>query len=193
MPNFNISNEINEITVNEFTKFVSDILNRNTKENIIITINSIGGSFASGMKLYNMIKALPNPVYIVIFGDARSIAAIIALATDANRRFCLKGSCIFFHSIRVARLENAGIKELKKTMEEMVEFNTNVENIVKNTTNIPEENLHHVFLEDENSFIEYKSNQMEEYGIAREIDSFNTIMDLLLANSPIDSRRTKVK
>ena len=78
------------------------------------------------MKLYNMIKALPNPVYIVIFGDARSIVAIIALATDTNRRFCLKGSSIFFHSIRVARLENVGIKELKKTMEEMVEINTNV-------------------------------------------------------------------
>ena len=180
---FNLIGEIDGGAVAEFTKFTTEVLLGNPNDNIVISINSQGGNYISAMSIYDMIKALPNPVYTVIAGNARSMAAILALSARADRRFCLRNSNIYIHSVKVSRIENAGIFELKQTLKDITNFNLNVENIFKKATHIPEDKLHHVLLEDENDFIQYKSHEMEDLGIAMQLDGFETIINEIVRST----------
>ena len=126
----------------------------------------------------------PNTIANTITaGNARSMAAILALSARADRRFCLRNSNIYIHSVKVSRIENAGIFELKQTLEDITNFNLNVENILKKATHIPEDKLHHVLLEDENDFIQYKSHEMEDLGIAMQLDGFETIINEIVRST----------
>lgn len=180
---FNLMGEINDQASAEFTKFTTDVLSGNPKDNVVVTINSNGGSYLSAISIYNMIRALPNPVYTIIINQARSMAAIIALSTSPDRRFCLRDSNIYIHSIKVSRLEDAGIKELKRTLEEVTNFNSNIESIIKENTSIPEDRIHHVLLEDETDFLQYESYEMEELEIAVQLDNFESLLTKLNENN----------
>lgn len=53
----------------------------NTKE-VVLHINSPGGSVADGTAIYNMLKADPRPVTVIVDGVAASIASVVAMAGD---------------------------------------------------------------------------------------------------------------
>lgn len=54
----------------------------NSKEEIVIHINSPGGEVASGLALYDVMKAISCPVKTICEGTAASMAAILFLAGD---------------------------------------------------------------------------------------------------------------
>lgn len=54
----------------------------NPKEEIVIHINSPGGEVASGLALYDVMKAISCPVRTVCEGTAASMAAILFLSED---------------------------------------------------------------------------------------------------------------
>lgn len=54
----------------------------NPKEEIVIHINSPGGEVASGLALYDVMKAISCPVKTICEGTAASMAAILFLAGD---------------------------------------------------------------------------------------------------------------
>jgi len=53
-----------------------------TGEELMIILNSVGGSVIDGFSIYNQIKGLDNPTTVKIEGFAASIAALIAMAAD---------------------------------------------------------------------------------------------------------------
>lgn len=65
----------------EFKDEVSSLVN-SSSEDIIVNINSPGGSVFEGIEIYNYLKGLPNKVTVKINSLAASIATIVALGGD---------------------------------------------------------------------------------------------------------------
>lgn len=59
----------------------------NPKEEIVMHINSPGGEVASGLALYDVMKAISCPVRTVCEGTAASMAAILFLSGDKREMF----------------------------------------------------------------------------------------------------------
>lgn len=59
-------------------------LNALTNEEIVIRINSVGGSVPDGLAIYNAIQRHPSKITIHVDGMAASIASLIALAADCS-------------------------------------------------------------------------------------------------------------
>jgi len=68
-------NVLNSEALNKKLAELSD-----TKEAVLVRINSPGGSVFEGFSMFNALKAIPNPVTTEINGMAASIASLIALA-----------------------------------------------------------------------------------------------------------------
>jgi ATP-dependent protease ClpP protease subunit len=58
------------------------ILEDKTIKNIHIDINSLGGSVAHGISIYNALKAHPARVHVKVSGFAMSMASVVAMAGD---------------------------------------------------------------------------------------------------------------
>ena len=54
----------------------------NPTEEVLVNINSPGGSVFEGIEIYNYLKGLPNKVTVKINSLAASIATVIALGAD---------------------------------------------------------------------------------------------------------------
>lgn len=67
----------------------------NPKEEIVIHINSPGGEVASGLALYDVMKAISCPVRTVCEGTAASMAAILFLS--GNKREMLPHAKVMIH------------------------------------------------------------------------------------------------
>lgn len=67
----------------------------NPKEEIVIHINSPGGEVASGLALYDVMKAISCPVKTICEGTAASMAAILFLSGD--KREMLSHAKVMIH------------------------------------------------------------------------------------------------
>ncbi|XP_047308060.1 ATP-dependent Clp protease proteolytic subunit-like [Impatiens glandulifera] len=65
---------------------------------IQIIINSRGGSFASGMAIYDQIQSLACPVHTSCVGNAASMAAVLLAAGKKGFRYASINSFIMIHS-----------------------------------------------------------------------------------------------
>ena len=66
-------------------------------KDIIIYINSPGGSVIDGLAIYDTMQHIKAPVCTVCMGQAASMASILLLAGTKNKRFALKNSRIMIH------------------------------------------------------------------------------------------------
>lgn len=82
---------------NEIIKQLLYLNKKMDVDEIHLFIDSDGGSVQSGLALYDVIQMLSKPVETIILGQACSMAAIIFLAAENNRRFMLPNSRIMIH------------------------------------------------------------------------------------------------
>jgi len=66
-------------------------------KDIILYINSPGGSVIDGLAIYDTIQYIQNDVSTVCLGQAASMAAVLLLAGAKKKRYCLKNSRIMIH------------------------------------------------------------------------------------------------
>lgn len=64
-------------------------------EKIYLIINSGGGSYVGGMRLYDAIKIIPNKIIGIVIGDAFSVAALVLQA--CSRRLASAHSRLLVH------------------------------------------------------------------------------------------------
>lgn len=84
-------------------KFITglNLLSINSKDKnkykpIIVHLNSCGGEVSEGMAIYDAIKALPNPIIIVAYGQAMSMGSIIFQA--GTRRIMMPHTSFMIHA-----------------------------------------------------------------------------------------------
>ncbi len=81
---------------NRFIKSMNILMRRDTKcLPILIHMSTCGGCFTEGMAIYNMIRACPNQVTILNYGDARSMSSVILQAAD--KRVMMPHNGFMFH------------------------------------------------------------------------------------------------
>jgi len=80
----NDSDEIDFKLAATFTKNLRILQNENDKP-ITIHLNSPGGCSVSGFGLYDAIRACPNHITCVVYGEASSMASIILQAADVRK------------------------------------------------------------------------------------------------------------
>lgn len=81
-------------------EIIKQLLYLNTKSDVdelCLFIDSDGGSVQAGFALYDVIQMMSKPIRTIILGQACSMAAIIFLAAENNRRFMLPNSRIMIH------------------------------------------------------------------------------------------------
>lgn len=70
-----------------------------SSEDIILYINSPGGSVTAGLAIYDAICGIPCDVSTVCFGLAASMAAVLLSAGTAGKRFLLPNSEVMIHQV----------------------------------------------------------------------------------------------
>lgn len=81
-------------------EIIKQLMYLNTKpdiEAISIFIDSDGGSVQAGFALYDVIQMISKPVETIVLGQACSMAAIVFLAAENERRFMLPNARIMIH------------------------------------------------------------------------------------------------
>ena len=89
--------EINKSSANEIISNLIMLDNDNSIKPIWIYINSPGGEVDSGFAIYDMIKFVKSPVYVLGVGLIASAASLIYCAVPRNRRFALPNSTYLIH------------------------------------------------------------------------------------------------
>ncbi len=78
-----------------FDRFKRDLDNAKDAGSITIRLNTIGGTFADGLPIYNWIQQHPAHITVKIMGYALSIGSLIMLAAD--RVECAENGLIMIH------------------------------------------------------------------------------------------------
>ena len=91
-----ISGEINKDTADAFCKQIL-VLDSESSEPIYVYINSPGGDVYSGFSIYDMIRYVESPVYVIGAGLVASAAALLYLAADKEHRLSLPHATYLIH------------------------------------------------------------------------------------------------
>lgn len=92
-----------------------------------ILIKSMGGIVDVGHQIANFLKGLKKPVFTIIDSQCSSIATVVALAADTDKRFIIAGSKGMIHNPWGAPSGDADYltqyaESLKEAEQEMIEF-----------------------------------------------------------------------
>ena len=109
--NLFITGEITNETANRFKKAILDATNSINPIEINVYIDSIGGSVAAGMEIYDCIQNCGVPVNMFCTGKAYSMAAVLFLAATGTRTM-LETSEVMIHAPRVSNLRSGTVEEL---------------------------------------------------------------------------------
>lgn len=93
-------------------------------DEIVVNINSPGGSVFEGVSIFNMLKNHPAKVTVNVDGLAASIASVIAMAGDVVKM--PSNSMIMIHNAMTGEFGNA--KELRKAADDLDKINQSVVN-----------------------------------------------------------------
>lgn len=86
----------NYIAVDELLRDLDEL---NTKDNITVHINSVGGDFYAGLAIYNRLRTLSASITTVNDGLAASAGSIIFMAGDKGKRKVHAGSNLMIHGV----------------------------------------------------------------------------------------------
>ena len=80
-------------------EFLHDLDELNTKKNITVHINSVGGDFYAGLAIYNRLRSLNASITTINDSLAASAGSIIFEAGDKGKRKVYAGSNIMVHNV----------------------------------------------------------------------------------------------
>lgn len=172
---FVINGPVNGKTFEDAVNFVSEVVDFECKD-ILICINSIGGSLNHGLAIYDLFKALPYNITTVALGSCCSIATVLFSLGD--KRFIGKNTKFLIHSCIYRNPENSEIKayDLQQFMSEMKENNSKLINCYLSSKGfmLKRTQLEEFFDEKEDKI--YTPDEAVKYGFATNI--FEDIKDI---------------
>jgi len=116
--------------------FIEEVKQIST-ENILLRINSPGGSVIDGLSIHDAIKRMPQNVTAQIEGLAASIASIIALG--ANQVTMSENSLFMIHNVWGG--ETGGAKDMRKAADLMDKMGDRLVNIYVSKTGLDESTI----------------------------------------------------
>lgn len=155
---------------NILKKYFNIDINFNTKaynKPIKFVINTYGGDCYNGLGIYDLINNLTNSYEVQMEGNGivASCGLIIFLAADIENRVCTKNTTFLLHQVSGGNVGK--LKDMQETLIEETRINDKLFNIIKNSTNISEEQLKKNFNSKQDWYID--AYQAKELGIVNKI------------------------
>lgn len=133
-----IDKEINAKTASEIVAKLL-YLDSESNEDIIIYINSPGGEISSGFMIYDTIKFIKSDVQTVSLGTTASMAAILLLSGTKGKRKILPNSTVMLHDLSGGA--KGTFSDIMIEVKEMQKLHNKLFNIIKQNTNLTEEQI----------------------------------------------------
>jgi len=92
-----IGTEITDVVANVVVAQLLFLMMEDSKKDIHIYINSVGGYITSGLAIYDTMKYLGCPISTYCIGQASSMGALLLMAGAKGKRFALPNSRIMIH------------------------------------------------------------------------------------------------
>lgn len=116
-----LGSDVNEFTAGSIVLQLLWLNSIDQTESIKLWINSPGGSVTAGLAIYDVMRAISNPVDTIVFGEASSMGAFLASA-GTGRRIATKHSRIMIHSVSGGY--QGTVQDSKISYKEMEKLNT---------------------------------------------------------------------
>ncbi len=128
--------QVNDESCNELIKELLYMEAQDNTKPIVLFINSPGGDVGSGLAVYDTIRLLKSPVYVVVTGIAASMGSIIMLACDEDKRLMLPNSKVMIHDCSWGSHEMGGKKpyEVEEELNQLKKTNERLVSIIANRT-----------------------------------------------------------
>lgn len=123
--------EINADSVNAIIRQVRYLAGQDPEAEITIYINSPGGEVASGLALFDVMKAVPCPIRTVCVGTAASMGAVLFASGD--RREMLPHAQVMIHDPLI-RSTGGSALSLKSTSDSLMEVRESTAKILAEQT-----------------------------------------------------------
>lgn len=123
--------EINADSVNAIIRQVRYLAAQDPEAEITIYINSPGGEVASGLALYDVMKAVPCPIRTVCVGTAASMGAVLFASGD--RREMLPHAQVMIHDPLIQSTGGSALT-LKSTSDSLMEIRESTAKILAEQT-----------------------------------------------------------
>lgn len=138
-----LTGEINDQTANLVIAQLIYLESKDPDKDIILYINSPGGSVVSGMAIYDTMNYIKCDVCTVCIGMAASMAAILLSSGTKGKRFALANSEVMIHQplggfqgqASDIKIHAAHMEKTKKTINRILSENTGmpIETVEKDT------------------------------------------------------------
>lgn len=168
---FNLIGKINEDIEKEFSVFAEDAL-LNPKKPLIISMNTPGGDVTIAFEIYKKIRDFPNPVFTLLCGNCSNIANIISLAVPFERRFAFEYSN--FSLSYISGISDSNL--LNVDSDTLEEINFKVCEIINSQTDIPDEKLIDIYINDTGDKLILNSEDFESNKIAKIINTYEDVL-----------------
>ncbi len=128
--------EVNDESCNQLIKQLLFMEAEDDTRPIFLYINSPGGDVTSGLAVYDTLRLMRSPVTAVVTGIAASMASIIMLGCDKDRRFMLPSSRIMIHDCSFGRRDIGGKKpgEVEEVLNQLKNTNARLLSIIAERT-----------------------------------------------------------
>lgn len=125
---------VGEINTKSVSKLISQLLHldQESKEDIVMYINSSGGSVNAGLALYDVMQAVESNIKTVCIGMAGSMAAILFIAGD--KREILNHSEIMIHDPLISPISGSALS-IKTRSERLMQLRDITSEIIAKHSN----------------------------------------------------------
>ena len=158
-----LTQNLEEEIINELIRLMLYITSKNEKKDIILYINSPGGSVISGISIVDTIKYITANVNTINIGIAASIASFIVAAGHIGKRVALTHARFIIH--QSSRKTSGQATEIFKNVEEIIRLRRIIGNFYSIFTGQP---ISRVAIDlDHDEF--FDANEALEYGLVDRI------------------------
>jgi len=131
---------------------------------IIVYINSPGGSVTAGLGIYDTMQHIESPISTICVGQAASMAAVLLTAGQKGKRFALPHSRVLIHQ-PLGDLPYGQVSDVKIRAEEMLRLRDELNRILSLHTG---QDINKIEKDTDRDFF-MNPQEAKEYGIIDEV------------------------
>jgi len=131
---------------------------------IIVYINSPGGSVTAGLGIYDTMQHIESPISTICVGQAASMAAVLLTAGQKGKRFALPHSRVLIHQ-PLGDLPYGQVSDVKIRAEEMLRLRDELNRILSLHTG---QDINKIEKDTDRDFF-MNPQEAKEYGIINEV------------------------
>ncbi len=123
---------INDAVANSVIAQLLFLDHKDSKKDIMLYLNTPGGSVTAGMAIYDTMRHVKSPVSTMCVGIAASMGAVLLLAGERGKRFILPNSEVLLHQV-MGGVEGQAI-EIEITAKHIVKLKNKLNEIIAQHT-----------------------------------------------------------